>query len=279
MSTIHLALAQELAQAFAGFPSVQAVAVSGSLASPSSDGQSDIDLYVYTSTPIPLADRATLVEHFGASRQDLDLQYWGAGDEWFHAASGIEVDVMYWAPEWVEAQLERLWVQHQASLGYSTCFWHTLRQSLILFDRVGWLAALQQKAQQEYPEALRRAIIVTNYPVLRGVIPAYLTQIEKAVRRGDLVSVNHRLAALFASYFDILFALNRVLHPGEKRLVQQVSATCAWAPQNMEADIRGVLQAAGTGVPELLEWLALLLDHLDELLLAQGFDPRTGLPF
>jgi hypothetical protein len=29
------------------------------------------------------------------------------------------------------------------------------------------------------------------------------------------VSLNHRTAALLASYFDVLFALNRVHHPGD----------------------------------------------------------------
>ena len=59
---------------------------------------------------------------------------------------------------------------------------------------------------------LRQNIIALNYPVLRGVIPAYANQLEKAVKRHDLVSVNHRLAALFASYFDIIFAVSRQLH-------------------------------------------------------------------
>lgn len=66
------------------------------------------------------------------------------------------------------------------------------------------------------PEPLRRNIIAHNHPVLRRIITSYFHQIEAAVHRQDVVSIHHRLAALVASYFDVLFALNRVLHPGEK---------------------------------------------------------------
>jgi len=54
-------------------------------------------------------------------------------------------------------------------------------------------------------------------PLLRGSIFSRTKQIEVSVRWGDPVAVQLELTKLLANYFDVLFALNRALHPGEKR--------------------------------------------------------------
>jgi hypothetical protein len=267
MPDAALSLARKLASLFAELPQVEAVALGGSQAIGSADPASDIDLYVNTHAEIPLDERQQLVGRAGgASRADLGLTYWGPGDEWFDQATGIEVDIVYFDTAWMESQIQRVLVDCQPSLGYSTCFWHTLRHSQPLYDPRGWFQALQQHSLQDYPEALRSNIITFNHPVLRQIIPSYATQIEKALKRGDLVSLNHRLAALLASYFDILFAFNRQLHPGEKRLVEKALTSCPRLPQDMTADLAVVLQAAATADPALMTHLARLLDRLDWLI-------------
>ena len=47
--------------------------------------------------------------------------------------------------------------------------------------------------------------------------------------------------ALVASYFDILFAFNRMSHPGEKRLIEQAARLCPRLPRNMAAQMESVL--------------------------------------
>lgn len=271
-------LINELTQRFQMFPSVEAIAVGGSLASSCADATSDIDLYVYTPTVLPLKAREAIVADMGASCADLNLHFWDLGDEWVDAATGIEIDVMYWEPAWVESQLDRVLRQYQPSMGYSTCFWRTVRQSRMLFDRRGWFTRLQQQCEQPYPEPLRLAIIAKNHTVLRRVIPGYAHQIEKASRRGDLVSVNHRVAAMLASYFDVIFALNRVPHPGEKRLIAYAQAQCERLPANMAEHIEAVLQAAGVADGRIVDCVQALLDRLDDLLRQEGFDPETSAP-
>jgi len=277
VSSAHEELACSLARRFSTISTVEAIALGGSQARGATDPKSDIDLYVYATAAIPLSAREALVQSRRASRADLDLQFWDPGDQWFDAETGIEVDVMYWEPAWIEDQLDRLWHQHQASLGYSTCFWHTVRYSHALYDRSGWFRALQEKSQQPYPEALRAAVIAKNHAVLRRVIPSYANQIEKAVRRADSLSVNHRVSALLASYFDVLFALNRVLHPGEKRLVKQALALCPRLPADMAQGVEAVLRATCSADETLLAHVNALLNGLDDLLQAEGFDPATSL--
>ena len=272
MTRTHLALARQLADLFAPLPNVEAVALAGSQASGADffDQESDIDLYVYSQGEIPLENRERIVElSGGATRANLDLKYWGPGDEWLHGPTGIEVDIVYFETSWMADQISRVVENHQASLGYTTCFWYTIRQSVAFFDPHRWFVNLQQKCRVDYPETLRRNIIALNQPVLRAIIPSYASQLAKAVKRHDLVSVNHRLAALFASYFDIIFALNRKLHPGEKRLVESALQTCALLPSSMQADVTSILTCHEGS--QLLERVTRLLDHLDLTLEREGF--------
>ena len=269
--TPHLLLAREIAGRLSVFPTVEAIALSGSQAARTIDKDSDIDLYVYGREPVPLVERQALVKELGASRADLNLSFWDLGDEWYDLQTGIEIDVMFWDPQWIEDQLKRVVIEHQPSMGYTTCFWHTILNSEILFDRRGWFADFQSRYRVPYPEPLRRAIISKNQAVLRGVIPSYLGQIKKALKRDDLVSVNHRVAGLFASYFDVLFALNRLTNPGEKKLVKLASRTCSILPENMEEQVKAVLQAAASEGKILVPRIEILLDNLDEVLHKEGF--------
>jgi hypothetical protein len=189
--------------------------------------------------------------------------------------SGIMVDCNYFSAIWMEEQVVRVMETHQPSLGYSTCFCRTVHQSRAFYDPRGWFARLQNRVKQPYPEALRRNIIACNHPVLRAMMTSYLYQIESAVRRKDSVSVNHRVAALLASYFDIVFALNRVLHPGEKWLIAFAHSECTLLLTAMDADIAAVLAAAGTASAEVVVHLTRLLDRLDELRIEIGFDANT----
>ena len=88
--------------------------------------------------------------------------------------------------------------------------------------------------------------------------------------RGDPVSVNHRVTALLASYFDVLFAINKLPHPGEKRLIEHATATCSKLPDDMERQVNELVgSAAGDTVNALV-------DGLDELLLRENLARSTN---
>jgi hypothetical protein len=226
-----------------------------------SDENSDIDLYVYVTADIPLDVRAGIAA--GSLRTEIGNTTWEPGDEWIDDETGISVDVMYRHVRWIEEQLDRELIRHEASVGYSTCFWYNVLHSRALFDRTGWFAELQRRAGQPYPEELKRAIIAKNYRLLRDAQSSYLHQIELAVKREDPVSVNHRVAALLASYFDVLFALNELPHPGEKRLLQHAAGLLK-VPRDFEVRVRAMVVAIGSGdvvarVNELVDGLELLM--------------------
>ncbi len=207
--------------------------MAGSQIAKVSDDLSDLDFYIYTQSEISLDIRTNIAKEF-ATRIEINNSFWEPGDEWIDNNSGRGVDIMYRTPSWIEEQLDRVLVLHQASVGYSTCFWWNVLMSRSLYDRDGWFSQLQEKAKQPYPSQLRKAIIAKNYPILRKNISSYTYQLELAINRSDFVSMNHRITALLASYFDIIFAVNYVPHPGEKRLVDWAKKLCKKLPNNIE---------------------------------------------
>lgn len=260
-------LAKTIAAKFGALPQVVAVALAGSRTSGVFDDASDYDFCVYVQDDIPVEIRKAIAQEF-AEYLEINNQFWEPGDEWIDTSSSCGVDVMYRTPQWIEEQLDRVLVRHQASVGYSTCFWWNVLTSAPLYDEEGWFKQLQEKANQPYPEALKKAIIAKNYPILRRNISSYTHQLQKAMTRDDSVSIIHRTAALLASYFDILFAVNSVPHPGEKRLVAQVKKLCSKIPNGMEEHINSInaSMALPSSSQSLLDNLNALLDGLDELL-------------
>lgn len=267
-------LAQAISKEFQQILEVDAIAHGGSQSSNYIDKHSDIDLYIFSDHIIPLHKRKSIINQLGSQQTDLDLNFWVLGDEWIHAKSGIEVDLIYWDKAWISAQIERVLFKHKASVGYTTCFWYTILNCRCLFDRNGWFADLQQKCRQPYPEELRKSIIAKNHPILRNVIPSYYTQIKKAISRNDLISINHRIAALLASYFDVLFAFNYVLNPGEKKIIQFAKEKCQKIPNNIESQIKIILESSAKDSTNLLQGIDQLLNGLDHLLSEEGFNPK-----
>nr|MBN1228227.1 DUF4037 domain-containing protein [Anaerolineae bacterium] len=253
-------------------PNVHAAAVGGSAATGLSDARSDIDLYVYID-PVPALDvRTTLAENFTASRADIGLDPFGPGDEWIAEPSGIHVDIMYWAPEWIEEQVAQVLDRHEAWVGYTTCFWYTMLHSQVVYDPEGWFARLQEHAREPYPDELVRAIVDKNFPILRDTHSSYCYQIESALFRQDRISLNHRVAVLLASYMDIIFAINKVPNPGEKRLIEHVLQLSKYPPlmqKHVEQIIAGIVDDWDN--QQTLVYVDSLVDELEILLRSEEY--------
>lgn len=151
-----LSIAQQIAARFAAQPEVTAVALGGSRSTGAADPRADIDLYVYAAPPIAVATRAAIASAMAApGPREIDNHFWEPGDEWALASADdtLRIDIMYRAPAWIEAELDRVLVRHEASLGYSTCLWHNVRHASVLYDRDGWFAQLQGIAAAPIPQS------------------------------------------------------------------------------------------------------------------------------
>lgn len=256
------------------WPEVVAIAEGGSSAIGNADPASDVDLYIYVQDEISMERRSAFILP-RSDDAELDNRVWETSDEWTDRETGIAVDMMYRSPDWIEGAVALVLDQHKATLGYSTCLWHNVLTSKALYDRDGWFAALQAKASRAYPVELARAIVAKNYPLLRDAHGAFATQILRAARRADIVSVNHRTAAFLASYFDVLFALNRIPNPGEKRLLK-LAAQLPLTSRSLTSEVTHLLIS---GVPchegDLRTVLNSLVDGLDGLLSFASLSPNT----
>jgi len=114
---------------------------------------------------------------------------------------------------------------------------------------------------------------------LRHQIFSFRHQLESAVLRRDSVSIIHRTAAFLGSYFDRVFAINFIPHPGEKRLGESATALCSKLPENLEIKIHSLTNSISlpAGDRQILHCLNGLVDSLDQLLIEAGLIATNSL--
>lgn len=226
---------QSLFDELSAMPQVDAIALGGSRAGTHYDETSDYDVYLYCTAPVPEALRRNILEKY-CSYMEIGNHFWEYEDNCV-LNNGIDIDILYRDLDSFTADLADVVEHCHGRNGYTTCMWHNLLTCKVICDRNSRLAEAKKRFCVPYPEALRRDIISRNWKLLRSAMPAYELQIRKAVSRGDLVSVNHRVSAFLESYFDLLFALNRKTHPGEKRLVTLCREMCPVLPEAFEENL------------------------------------------
>ena len=245
------------------FKQVKAIAIGGSGTAKTSDNLSDIDIYVFVENDIPVSDREEFVKQY-SSKYEAGGEYFGSGDEFFVDELNQQLDVMYWGVNWFNDIVENVWVKHYPSNGYTTAFLYTLNNFQIIYDTDNWLLNLQKSIKTEYPKELKENIIKRNMMLMYDKpFASYYEQIEKAIKRNDIVSINHRISAFLASYFDVIFAVNELLHPGEKRLIQYSLNNCKILPKDFEENIDELLVQPNS---ETLNLLNCIVENLRKIL-------------
>lgn len=224
----------------AALSEVEAIALGGSRAGENYDEKSDYDVYVYINAPVGEQIRRGILEK-SCSYMEIGNHFWEYEDN-CTLQNGIDIDILYRDMDSFMQGIEDVAVKCRAHNAYTTCMWHNLLTCKILYDRDGKLAEYQRRYSIPYPAQLKKNITERQLRLLATSLPAYPQQIEKAVKRGDFVSINHRVAEFLASYFDLLFALNGQTHPGEKRLIELCQKRCALLPQDFEKNLRSLFQ-------------------------------------
>jgi len=261
---------KSIVDAFADLPAVEAILLSGSRTNNTADRFSDTDLYLYCSTVPDENYRRKIAERF-AEKTEIDNRFWETEDLWILHSGGEKVECMYRDYTFVHNELQRIFDRYEACMGYSTCFAANYLTSSILFDRNGRFSDLRARYSRPYPEELVQNVIDKNYPVLGSSLSSYAHQIAVAVARVDLVSVNHRIAAYLASYFDILFAVNRQLHPGEKKIMRILSQREYETPQLLRETLNRLFALAAAADPEVCSTVDTLTNDIRAFIVEKGF--------
>lgn len=261
---------EKLVSEYMKLDEVEAITLAGSRASRRNDSQSDIDLDLFVTGAIPIAKRREIASRF-SDCMEIGNEFFGSSDEFITRDSLIDIDICFFDLEEIRQNLASVMEDAQAQTGYTTCFVYNVLNAEVLYDRNQELKHLRKKYQHVYPRALKQAIVDKNYPILRNAFSSYYHQIEKAISRGDLNSINHRVTAFLASYYDIIFAINGVLHPGEKRLLSIIESICVIYPPHTTQYVQTIIKSIGVDDQLLLQTLNLLVDELEILLKEKGF--------
>lgn len=249
---------------FTKFPEVTAIVLGGSRSDNNFDKSSDYDLYIYC-TSIPDKDCRKLILDKYCSYIELNNQFWEFEDD-CTLSDGVDIDIIYRNINDFENNIENVVEKHRASNGYTTCFWHNLKNSKVLYDPHKEFHNLQERFEVPFPKELKENIISKNFRLLTGNLPSYDKQIIKAFDRGDFVSVNHRIAAFIESYFDIIFAINELTHPGEKRMILYAKEHSKILPKDFEENMNELLNSMGSTLEHVENNLKNIIKNLEDII-------------
>lgn len=257
-------IVKSLFEEFSDIPEVEAIALGGSRSGNVFDEKSDYDVYLYCTGIVSEDIRREILSKY-CGTVEIGNHFWEYEDN-CTLNNGIDIDILYRDLDSFSEDVASVVEQYQARNGYTTCMWHNLITCKIIFDRNGRLEKTKQRFTVPYPPQLKKNIIKRNMDLLSDSLPAYKDQIAKAVKRNDYVSICHRTAAFSESYFDIIFAMNEITHPGEKRLVQLCKENCSILPNDFEKNINLMYEHSFTDSGAFIDDIARIIAELKKCL-------------
>jgi len=137
----------------------------------------------------------------------------------FYSPEGIKLDLTFIQIRHFEKILDDILkrgeTDRKAGWFYPICLLSDLKNSLVLHDPSGIFKKWRAKSKK-YPIKARKQIIKTNFFEL-----SYnLKELKNASERDDYIYFLHCLNACVENFVQIVFALNEVYYPGNKRSLE-----------------------------------------------------------
>ena len=214
---------------------VQAIALGGSRATGRADDNSDYDIYVYLKKELGNNIRKKILSPF-CQYMEIGNSYWESEDNCI-LNNGIYIDIIYRNLNNFIQNIGGVVENGISHNGYTTCLWHNLVTSEIVYDKNNYLTKIKKRFSLPYPKNLKNNIINRNMNLLTDSIVSYDKQIVKSVCRQDHVNLHNRITEFLNSYFDIIFALNEMRNPGEKYIMEICMESCKLVPKKFEENI------------------------------------------
>jgi predicted nucleotidyltransferase len=245
---------ETMAQQLTRVRGVRAVALGGSRARGSHRPDSDWDLGVYYRGSLDTGALASLAAE--VTGEPVEVAGPGGWGPWVDGGAWLSVDGT--PVDWILRDLdrvERVWADCRAGRyetdvqpGHPLGFWSPayageVALCRVLADTQGELAALRAETQ-EYPEALRRALIDAAWEADFSVAAA-----RKSVGSGDVLHVSLCLSRAFGVLVQSLHAHARVWCLNEKGALTTATALRA-APEGFAGRVAAALRGLDVGAVE-----------------------------
>ena len=126
---------QRLFDEFSHIVQVEAIALGGSRATGRNDEKSDYDVYIYLTDSVDENVRRNILEKY-CKYMEISNTFWELEDD-VTLKDGIDMDIIYRDMKDFEKMISSVVDDCVAWNGYTTCMWHNLITSKIVYDRNG----------------------------------------------------------------------------------------------------------------------------------------------
>lgn len=252
---------KELIEDLKSLEEVELIMLGGSKALNKEDALSDYDVYVYYSDYIEVEARREILKKY-FKYVEVSNKFFEEEDDGI-LINGKEVELIYRDLNFLEDNFIDTFEKFKSSFGYSTCMVHNILTSKVLYDKNDIIKGYREK-YNFYPKELKESIVLNNIKLLDNQMPSLSYQIIKAIKRGDIISINHRITEYLAIYFDILFSLNEEFHHGEKRLLPWIEKFKI-KPENSKELITKLLNAQNLSKEDGIKTVKELSNGMNDL--------------